>query len=149
VRAYSFRLATVLRVREVGAALAQQRVAQLSTELRRALETERIVTERYEAAIQPQGELDSSPFVAGLEQGERLAGVLASARAASAAQAARLQIARLECAGAERRVAVLERLDERRRRDWVEAVWHEDVTVLDDISTIRAATRLIGVVDDH
>lgn len=51
----------------------------------------------------------------------------------------RLSAERLQALKAERRVAVLERLDERRRIEWMAAVQHEDVAVLDDFATGRAA----------
>jgi hypothetical protein len=56
----------------------------------------------------------------------------------------RLGARRLAALASERRVAVLERLDERRRREWLVAVQHEDVAVLDDFATVRAATGAIG-----
>lgn len=139
MKGYSFRLGTVLRVRRVEALLARQRVGTAARVLATAVGREREMTETYQAGIRLSGELDGTAFVAAQESGERFAGMLASAVAARTTLEDRLAAERFEAVRAERRVAVLERLDERRRREWLVAVQREDVAVLDDYATVRAA----------
>ena len=93
----------------------------------------------YEAGTRRCGVLDGTAFVAEHERGERLAGMLSAAVDERGALETRLSSERLDSLKAERRVAVLARLDERRRMEWMAAVQHEDVAVLDDFATGRAA----------
>jgi hypothetical protein len=144
VKSYSFRLGTVLRVRRVETLLARQSVGVAARVLASALVREQEMVDIYEQAARPRGELDGAAFVAAHERGGRLAGMLASAVDERAAHEARLGAERLEAVRAERRVAVLERLDERRRVEWMAAVQHEDVAVLDDFATGRAAARAMA-----
>jgi hypothetical protein len=74
--------------------------------------------------------------------------MLVSAAEVRSTREARLGSERLEAVLAERRVAVLERLDERRRLEWLAAVQHEDVAVLDDFATGRAAAGAMAAARD-
>ncbi len=144
MKGYSFRLGTVLRVRRVEALLARQRVGVAARVLSAAVVREREITETYQAGIRLSGEFDGAAFIAAHERGERLARMLASAAGERAVLEAHLGAERLEAVQAERRVAVLERLDKRRRREWLAVVAHEDVAVLDDFATVRAAAGAMG-----
>ncbi len=143
MNAYSFRLGAVLRVRRVESLLSRQRVGMAARGLATAVGREQTTSQAYEAGITCSGELDGAAFVAGQERGGRLAGMLAVAVAERAMADDRLSAERLESVRAERRVAVLERLDERRKREWMVAVQREDVAVLDDFATVRAAAAAI------
>jgi hypothetical protein len=145
MKAYTFRLGTVLRIRGVESLLARQQVGVAGRALGAASGRERSAIETYEATARPPGELEGSGFVAARERGERLASVMLSATAARAAHERDLWAQRRAALGAERRVAVLERLDDRRRREWFVAVQHEDVAILDDFATVRAAARAMEV----
>jgi hypothetical protein len=144
MKGYSFRLGTVLRVRRVEALQARQRVGVAARSLAVAVGLEREATQSYESSLDCYGELDGPDFLAAQQSGERLAAMMASSSVVRITQERRLGAQRLAALHSERRVAVLERLDERRRREWLVAVQHEDVAVLDDFATVRAATGAIG-----
>ena len=148
MKAYSFRLGAVLRVRRVETLLARQRVGAAARDLGCAVVHEREITATYEDGTRPSGSLDGTAFLATYERGQRLAGMLVSAADVRSAREARLGSERLEAVLAERRVAVLERLDERRRLEWLAAVQHEDVAVLDDFATGRAAAGAMTAARD-
>jgi hypothetical protein len=144
MKSYSFRLGTVLRVRRVEALMARQRVGVAARVLADAAVRERELTADYQASIGLAHDLDGAGFMAALESGERLATMVATAVAERMESEERLVAERLEALRAERRVAVLERLDDRRRREWLAGVQREDVAVLDDFATVRAAAGSMG-----
>ena len=144
MKSYSFRLGTVLRVRRVEALMARQRVGVAARVLADAALRERELTADYQASIGLAHDLDGAGFMAALESGERLATMVATAVAERMESEERLVAERLEALRAERRVAVLERLDDRRRREWLAGVQREDVAVLDDFATVRAAAGSMG-----
>jgi hypothetical protein len=148
MKAYSFRLGAVLRVRRVETLLARQRVGAAARDLGLAVVRERDITAAYDDGTRPPGRLEGTAFLANYERGERLAGMLVSATDLRSAREAHLGSERLEAVLAERRVAVLERLDERRRLEWLAAVQHEDVAVLDDFATGRAAAGTMTAARD-
>jgi hypothetical protein len=139
MKAYSFRLGAVLRVRRVETLLARQRVGAVSRDLGRAVVREAEISATYENGTRASGCLDGAAFLANYERGGRLAGMLVSAGEVRSDLETCLGSERLRAVLAERKVAVLERLDERRRLEWLAAVQHEDVAVLDDFATGRAA----------
>jgi flagellar biosynthesis chaperone FliJ len=139
MKGYSFRLGTVLRVRNVESLLARQRVGMAARGLAEAIGREKQISETYQASIRLSSEVDGAAFLATRESGERLAAMMASAVVERAKREELLGAKRLEAVQAERRVAVLERLDERRRREWLLSEQREDVAVLDDFATVRAA----------
>jgi hypothetical protein len=145
MKSYSFRLGTVLRVRRVEALLARERVGVAARSLATAVGHERVATATYQVAVGRTGELEGPAFLAAQQQGDRLAAMMAASASERAASERRLGAQRLAALQSERRVAVLERLDERRRREWLIAVQHEDVAVLDDFATVRAAAGAIKV----
>ena len=110
---------------------------------------EREATARYQASIGHAGELEGPAFLAAQQRGERLAEMVAASASERAQKERRLGAQRLAALQSERRVAVLERLDERRRREWLIAVQHEDIAVLDDFATVRAAAGAIKVATPH
>ncbi|MGA2528138.1 MAG: hypothetical protein ABSG36_03130 [Acidimicrobiales bacterium] len=141
---YSFRLATVLRIRRVESLLARERVGVAARRLTTAVAREREVSGWYQAGIAWIGELDSAAFAAAQQRGERLAEIVVTAAEQRAVSEAHLVTERLGAVRAERRVAVLERLDDRRRREWLAGVAREDVALLDDFANVRAASGSIG-----
>ncbi len=143
---YTFRLGTVLRVRRVESLLARQRLGTAARSLAGAVIREQEATGAYEADIRSLGELSADAFVAAREKGERRAEMMTEAAADHDAASRCLDEERARTVHAERRVAVLEKLDERRRQEWLATVQREDAAVLDDFATVRAAAGAMGVV---
>jgi len=146
MKSYAFRLGTVLRVRRVESLLARQHLGTAARALAQAVVREQEATSAYEADIRPPSELSADAFVAARERNERLAKMMTEAAADHDAAGRRLEAERVRTVRAERRVAVLEKLDERRRQEWLATVQREEAAVLDDFATVRAAAGAMGVV---
>ena len=125
MKGYTFRLGTVLRVRHVEVLMARQRVGVAARMLSDAAVRERRLTAEYEASIGSADEIYGAGFIAAFESGHRLAAMVATSVAGRVELQQRLVAERLEALRAERRVAVLERLDDRRRREWLTGVQRE------------------------
>lgn len=145
MRAYRFRLATVLRVRELQLLAARQEVSAAARSLAEGIERERRVTRAYEELTAAVGPQEADAFRAERECGARLALMMQAAARERQGLAERLLEARSEAVSADRRVSVLNRLAERRRNQWLSGVQHEDVALLDDFSGVRAAAAMMEV----
>lgn len=139
MKAYSFRLQGVQRVRAVEVARARQRVAALARSLAAARSRELEITSRYSSRIELLGEAPAQEFVANHEHEGHLARALVVAAEERRVIEAQLCRARGDAAQAEIRAGVLDRLDERRRSEWVADCAHEVVLELDELATFRAA----------
>lgn len=137
MKRYSFRLATVLRLRQ--AELDQARGALAASNLRlRALLLARDVEAAHYREIAGRCDADTAADL----RAEQLSAQVAFDRlshaeqvvAEAAAQAAMAQVAWL---GASRRVSALERLEERRREEYDAEVLREEVATVDEIVTAR------------
>jgi flagellar export protein FliJ len=139
VKAYRFRLESVLRVR-----LLQERVAmQQLAEARRALHNAQSESARARRSLEdeaaPVGRLTIGAFEWSHEQSTRLADASrARAEAAEAAAEAARQ-ADAVWGTAKRRTATLERLDERHLALWRRELDRSEAAELDDLATKRTA----------
>jgi hypothetical protein len=147
VKAYSFRLQGVQRVRGLEVARARQQVAALARSLAAARSREFELTTSYSSRIIELGETSAHEFAAHQEQEHRLAGSLAVATEERRTIEAQLARARSEAVQAETRANVLDRLAERRRSEWVGELRHEEALDLDEFATLRAAA--IAIESNH
>jgi flagellar biosynthesis chaperone FliJ len=137
VKRYRFRLEAILHLRVAEEELARAALVRAEQELRTALIGRDAELARYRALQPSPGVVAEAVF-----QGEELASSLAagSLRVAEhqvglvAEAAARARVAWSEAA---RRVAVLERLDQRRRAEHEDDERRADVRTVDDIVTAR------------
>ena len=139
MKAYRFRLDSVLRVRRLQERVAMQQLA----EARRALDEAQSESARarrsLEDAAAPVGRLTIGAFEWSHEQSTRLSDASrARAEAAEAAAEAARQADAL-WGTAKRRTATLERLDERHLALWRRELDRSEAAELDDLATRRAA----------
>lgn len=149
MKPYAFRLEVVLKTRRIEAAMERQRVAMLVREATRAASDVARLAKECEANLFSVDDLDAPQFIARIEQQARLADMLAQAYATHDAFTALLASERQVAAAAERHVAVLERLDARRRNEWIVNSWREDTKLLDENSNARTATRMLEASHDN
>lgn len=135
---YRFRLETVLRVRRVEEERAKRALLEANTALRAAVERRDRTRERYRAFTARGREVRTVCEL----QGERLeAGFLAdeaaAAQKAAISVASDAALARVQWSKAARQVAILERLDERRRAEHAVEEQRAEIAFVDDIVTGR------------
>jgi flagellar biosynthesis chaperone FliJ len=149
MRAYSFRLLSVQRVRGVELARARHQVAALARALAAARSRELQLAQSCSANSTPLGEATAQQFIAAQEHESRLADALATATEQRRVIEAQLSRARGEAVQAEARAGVLDRLEERRRNEWIAELNQEDAAELDEFATSRAtaATTKANRVD--
>lgn len=132
MKAYRFGLATLVRVREAGERAERQRLAVAVGGLTAARCRAAVALDAYRAgAVPPE-----------LAEGDRLASWHASQSASAAAVVAAergaldagtaVELARQRWQAARREVRLLERLDERRRREWEAEAARAERSELDD-----------------
>lgn len=135
---YRFRLETVLRVRRVEEDHAKRVLLGANTALRAAIERRDRARARYRAFadggrdVRTIDQLHVERLQAGL-----LADEMASAQRAANAVANDAALARVQWSTAARRVAILERLNERRRAEHAERELRAEHAFVDDIVTAR------------
>ncbi|MCU1490780.1 MAG: hypothetical protein JWM85_2185 [Acidimicrobiaceae bacterium] len=139
MKRYRFPLATVLRVRRVESALAQQRLALSTRELIAAEDEVRVAQQRSRSVPELLLAADAAAFSDWRDRGERAALGLASAELIVTATSERREELRSEAATAESRVRLLERLEEHRRAQWQRDEARADAAALDDFATVRSA----------
>jgi flagellar biosynthesis chaperone FliJ len=149
MRAYSFRLQSVQRVRSVEVARARQRVAVLARALASARRRELELKESYSSRSTLIGETSARQFLAQQDHERRLAESLAAATSERQVIEAQLFRARGEAGQAEIDEGVLEHLDDRRRNEWIVALRREDTLELDEFATLRAAVTATEATRDH
>jgi hypothetical protein len=149
MRAYSFRLQSVQRVRSVEVARARQRVAALARALAAARSRELELEESYSSRTTIVGESSAGQFHAQQDHERRLAESLVAATREREVIEAQLFRARGEAGQAEINEGVLEHLDDRRRNEWIVALRREDSLELDDFATLRAAVTSVEATRDH
>jgi flagellar protein FliJ len=139
VKAYRFRLESVLRVRRLQERVATQQLAEARRVLHLAQSESARARRSLEDAAAPAGRLTIGAYEWSLEQSTRLSDAArARAEAAEAAAEAARQ-ADAVWGTARRRTATLERLDERHLALWRRELDRSEATVLDDLATRRAA----------
>jgi flagellar protein FliJ len=142
VSRYQFRLATVLRVRrmEEEAAKVELRAANLA--LRQAVTARDAAEERYRAftalgaAVVSAAQLHAERLEAGL-----LAEQCSVTQRVALERAAGAALAQARWSKSAKRVAVLERLDARRREEHAAAELRAEVALVDDLVTARYAAE--------
>jgi len=144
MRAYSFRLASVARVRALQEGIAAQALATASHRLVRAeVELGRAVSE-LERLTAPVGETSAEDVHWARDQSDRMGQTRQSATQAVDEAGTLREAAREQWIVARRRCAVLERLDDRRRSEWQIAFDRQEAKELDDLApvgVIGARTR--------
>ena len=141
MKAYHFRLERVAHLRRGQGVLARQAVARIVRQLEHAATDEAVSSRLYESFVTSEQPVESAAFLARFQQGERLAGAVVDAGRLRAERQHQLAQAREVASRAERNVAVLEKLDQRRRREWITQAQREDTAILDEFATVRAAAR--------
>jgi len=144
MKAYRFGLAAVAQVRRGQALQARQEVARILRQMERAFADEACRAQLYQGFLESEQPVPGHAFMARFEQGERLAATVAGAARRRHELEGQLSQARQAALQAERNLALLEKLDQRRRHEWVLAAQREDAAILDEFATVRAATRPKG-----
>jgi len=137
VKRFQFRLATVLRLRRAELEQARLGLAEANARLHGLLIARDTEARRYHLAGAASSAVTVDQLAAERHDAsialERLG--FAERRAAEAANAA--AIAQITWLTAHRRVAVLERLEERRKEEHLGALAREEIAVIDDLTTAR------------
>lgn len=139
---YHFRLATVLRVRRLEEEAAKLELRAANVALRHAESARDEARERYHAYTVGNGAVASvvELHAERLEAGLLAEQVAATARRASE-RASAANLAQARWSRAAKRVAVLERLSQRRRAEHAAAELRAEVALADDLVTARYAAE--------
>ncbi|HET6792939.1 MAG TPA: hypothetical protein VFH45_00770 [Acidimicrobiales bacterium] len=140
MKRYRFRLAGVLRVRRLEEEAARGRLFEARAALVAATTAVEAALAHYRSAPQPLGEMSLEELSRHRLLADLAASSLAAARTAAEQAAATAAIRQAEWSAAAARVAVLERLDERRREEHRLEADRAEVAVLDDLTTSRHRT---------
>ena len=144
MKAYSFRLAGVARVRHLEEGIAAQELAAASGEVARARRDLVLATGLLERCAIPGGNLSIRDVHWTQDQADRLAGSRRARLAALEEAEARRALARDRWTVARRRCAVLERLDDQRRSEWQTEFDRAEAKELDDMASVRGPGRLVA-----
>jgi flagellar FliJ protein len=139
VKAYRFRLESVLRVRRLQERVATQQLAEAMRVLHHAQSESARARRSLEDAAAPVGRLTIGAFEWSHEQSTRLSDAARARAEAAEAAAEAAQQADAVWGSARRRTATLERLDERHLALWRRELDRSEATELDDLATRRAA----------
>jgi hypothetical protein len=126
-------------MRQGQALLAHQEVARILRELQRAAAHEEESSQIYEGFVNAGPAVGGDAFLSRFEQGERLAASMLDAGHLRSERQDQLAEGRDAAMRAQREVALLDKLDQRRRREWVLRAQREDTAILDEFATTRAA----------
>lgn len=137
MRRYRFRLESVLRLRRAEESRARDVLAAANAELRQALRARDAEARRYAALPRSLGEMTLEQYLGEAAAAALAAATLAQARRVVSVAAARVAEAQLAWSSAAQRLAVLERLDERRRVEHAVEAQREEAAALDDLVTSR------------
>ena len=119
MKRYRFALETVLRVRRVQEEAAGFALAHANRDLQRAVLDHRVALASYESLQLGHGQQDLDTFRRDRDKAERFAGAVESAWTAVQVAADEVATRHGAWSVAAQRVAALERLDERRRAEWL------------------------------
>jgi len=144
VKAYSFRLAAVARVRQLEDGVAAQQLATASAGVTRAKHGLDRATELLEQLEVPEGSLAVQEVHWAQDQADRMAESRRAHLTALEAAEAERTVARERWLATRRRCAVLERLDDRRRGEWQTEFDRAEGKELDDVASVRALARRAG-----
>jgi len=141
VKRYQFRLEVVLRLRRAEEEQAKESLMAANRHLRRSVERRDVALGRYRALAAPLGPLGREEFDRERSRATLAADALQAAQRHVTSAAAAAALAQIEWSQAARKVAVLERLDARRRAEHADEERREEVAVVDDIVTLRFVTE--------
>lgn len=146
MKAYSFRLAGVARVRQLEEGIARQDLATASGEVADALHRLALATEALENHAVPEGTLSVRDLRWTQDQADRMAESRRAGVAVLEAAEARRALARDRWMVSRRRCAVLERLDDRRRGEWQTEFDRAEAKELDDMASVRGLGRAFASI---
>ena len=138
MRAYSFRLAGVARVRHLQEGIAAQGLATATRDVASAMAGLAHATALLDQLAVPQGTTSADILHWTGDQADRMGEARRAHATALAAAEARREMAREQWLVARRRCAVLERLDARRRSEWQTEYDRAEAKELDDMASGRA-----------
>lgn len=139
MKAYRFRLESVLRVRRLQERVATQQLAEAVRALHHAQSESVRARRSLEHATAPVGQLTIGAFEWSHEQSSRLSDAARTRAEAAEVAAEAARQADAVWGAARRRTATLERLDERHLAIWQQELDRSEAAVLDDLATRRAA----------
>lgn len=132
MKAYRFGLATLARVRVAGERAERQRLALAVGELVAARSGVAAALDAYRGGATPPEQLAGDQLAAWHGSRAVAAAEVVAAESRAAGAGAALDVARQRWQAARREVRLLERLDDRRRREWEVEVEHAERAELDD-----------------
>lgn len=141
MKAYRFRLDTVLRVRRIEEGRAVAALADANRALVAADEHLNQGLDRYRRVEDPTGSLPATSFLAARARQDLVASSVVAAGTGKLRAEAHVDIRRDEWSAAATRVAALERLDERRREEHALEVSRHEILEVDDMVSGRVARR--------
>lgn len=147
MRRYRFRLESVLRLRQAQEAQARDVLAAANAELRAALAARDAEARRYAGLPRPLGAMTADLLRQEHAAAALVAATLVHAQQVVSAAAARAAEAQVAWSAAAQRVAVLERLDERRRLEHADEARGREIAEIDDLVTSRFVRG--EVASDH
>jgi len=137
VKRYRFSLETALRVRRVQEEAAGFALARANHDLQRAMDTYRGALARYEALAPAHGTQELSTFRRDRDEAERMAASVQAAWVAVDVATDEVAARHAEWLAASRRVAALEKLDDRRRAEWLVEERRAEVAAIDESAISR------------
>lgn len=137
MKRYAFRLEVVLRARRAQEEMARQDLARANRLVRAAQERADAEEERYQSMGTPTGVVEMVEDRRDRVWRELAAGTATEARRVSEDQAVAAAVQQAVWREAARRVAALERLDQRRRQEHVLALSRAEASEVDDLVTSR------------
>lgn len=144
MKAYRFRLDSVLRVRRLQERAATQQLALAVRDLQQAESESTQARRSLEEVAPPAGRLAIGAFRWSQAQSTRMSEAARQRAEASEAAAEVARLANEAWGRARQRTATLERLDERQVALWRTELERSDAAVLDDLATSRAAAAAGG-----
>lgn len=132
MKRYHFPLEAVLRVRRVQEESAAFALAHANRRRQDAIAAHRAAVARYEAVVWDNGQQDHATFRRERDVAERRAAAVTAARANVESASHVASACYADWAVAAQLVAVLERLDERRRAEWRVEVQRAEASTIDE-----------------
>ncbi len=143
MKRYRFNLAAVLRARRAQESLARATLVAANTSAHAAESAARQSLAHYEQVLRLTG-LGEQGFMASRQRASLAAKSFLDAKASSEQAKAAAEAATMRYLGARRAVAVLERLEARRRAEHARAVQHEEALLADELAVGRHRGRALA-----
>ncbi len=138
---FRFRLETVLRVRRIEEDRAKEVLAAMTRRVALSAAALRQASAACEALPTVLAPMDSGAFADFRQRAGWLVERASAAREALDDALAEHELARAAAIGARQKVATLERLAERRRREWMDERERAEVRAIDDVVSARSAAQ--------